>query len=352
LTHQGTTAARRAKYGEILLDGASYPVLGGGVGVEDLARFDRKFTIGDYTRDSDDLISSVIYGDFTGGFGKLHRAVVGADDNRYWTGDLDVREPFTMALPRANATESTGFSGAHWPMGDLTVSATVRFYLSANKNVMLWDESTDAFTDTVINLAFHPVNLGIEFATTLGGSPVLWVPYGADGYATWDGTTLTEFTDVKPVAFAEWDDRLWSLGSDGVLAFWDPSLGSWDTTMGQLDLRHTPKNLLVYQDVVGEPQLWAVTNRGVFGYDPVALVFQPHNFAAGLPRHPHNGKASTVWFRTGGLYYAAGLQAHQITVGATISSMGPNRDEGMPETEGGNGRIASMAAGFDEATSS
>ena len=82
------------------------------------------------------------------------------------------------------------------------MGGAVRFYAysGASLDIKLWDEATDTFSDTGINLGFAAVGPGLDFATTLGGTPVLWVPYGSNGYGRWTGAAITNHVDATPVA--------------------------------------------------------------------------------------------------------------------------------------------------------
>ena len=86
-----------------------------------LATFERKLTIGDATRDSDDFISSWVIGDFTGG-GQIFDINEGSDIGRFWFGVADTRFINQLSLPPEVVEYSfpvAQTSGVAIPVGDV-----------------------------------------------------------------------------------------------------------------------------------------------------------------------------------------------------------------------------------------
>ena len=52
------------------------------------------------------------------------------------------------------------------PLGDLLYSGNVEMYGAFGTDLHLWNESTDAWTDTTQNLTAAPVNSGVAFKGT------------------------------------------------------------------------------------------------------------------------------------------------------------------------------------------
>jgi hypothetical protein len=337
-----TAAQLREDLITVKFDGKAYRILGDAITVENLARFERKTITGDYTRDADDIISSIIWGDFSGGIGTLGKYNPGSDQSRFWfSRGVYTRDPFSLSCNRKVETYEVGEDAI--PLGDL--NGTMYAYAGSAGDIIAWTESTQTWGSSIDTLSWVPQKPGIEFGYTEGGSCVLWIPGAGSGYATFNGTAVSEYTDLNVVAFAEWDTRLWAISEDGKLAVWDPGTATWDDSWGQLDRRHTVRNLLVYADVTGNPTLWIITNKGIFAVDVDNRVILPANFG-NLPPHPHSGKASAVWQRGGDLYYAAGTDCYRYSVGSTIAPMGPSRDDGLPIEY--RGHFTCLAAGFNE----
>ena len=83
---------------EIIIDGWRFKVVGGVVNVQNLATFQRKTVIGDYTRDSNPVLSTWVLTDFSGGHG-VQALEEGADAARYRFGVVDARRPRQITCP-------------------------------------------------------------------------------------------------------------------------------------------------------------------------------------------------------------------------------------------------------------
>lgn len=82
---------------------------------QQLATLLGKVSFGDYTKDSDMLISSKIYSSFTGG-GQVDRtAREGGDEGRFWFGSLNTSYPSQLGL--ADEVRTMEYAGL--PLGDL-----------------------------------------------------------------------------------------------------------------------------------------------------------------------------------------------------------------------------------------
>lgn len=112
--------------------------------------FPRKITIGDPTKDSQDFLSTWIISDLSGGHG-LANHQTDATVNRYRYATMDVTRP-NMWTQRPKVNEETGTAAAFWPLGDLLVGGTINFYGAFGTDLHVWNESTDAWTDTTRNL--------------------------------------------------------------------------------------------------------------------------------------------------------------------------------------------------------
>lgn len=324
--------------GAIRLDGMLYPVAEP-IQQGNLARFPPKVVFGDFSKSSDDLISADAQSDFSGG-GQIENRHEGSDQGRFWFATLHTRDPNLLCLGRETVTVVGPNTSGATPLGDYAGA----FHAAYGTALCAWNETTGTMSGALATLAAMPVALGIEFGGTTGGATLLWIPQGDAGYQTWNGTTLSgPLTTVRPVAFAEWDDRLWAIGSNGVLAQWDGT-SAWTVT-AQLDKRHTPRHLVPYLDRTDTPALHVVTNRGVFAFDGTSRFYATD---LQLPPHPANGLGAAVWggggFNTtsGDLYVSAATQTYRYAVGSTNSVIGPARGEGLPAAY--RGKIVSLVA--------
>lgn len=304
-------AHEQPEYQIILLNGVRYPV-SPIVGYNQTATFEPKRTDGDYTRDSDQIISAKIWTDFTGGIGvENHRE--GADEGRYWFGTLYVERPYQTCLP----PKVYEYSGANWVLGDVDED----FYGQADDgSLMVWDEPNLQWDDTTANIDADPVFRAVAW------NGKLYIPHGSGGYTTFTPpTTETISTTRLPIDFVAWDNRLFALCSDGKLSY--TSNGTDWTDVATLDTSITPKKLSIYFDRSDNEVIMLTTNVGLFTYDPTSSSFRRSRFR--LPPHPDNGKGVAEWRPGEDLFVSAGLQVYRYTGPAAVP-MGPDRSEGVP----------------------
>lgn len=319
--------AGQVEWATVKFDGVAFPV-NRDAGYNQLAVFSRKVVNGDYTRDSDELISSKIWSTFQGGIGVEHNRE-GADEGRCWFSTLYGQRPFQVTLNR----RVVAVAGAEFPLGDLAGA----FYVASATDVYPWNETSDSLGASLDTLADPPVHRGVAFAGKL------FIPEGDNGYEWFDGANLSgAIAAPQAIGFADWDNRLWALGSDGALMSSDTGLaGSW-ATEATLNTSLTPRRLEVWMDRQENEMLVLVTDRRVFGYDPVNGILVPTRLA--FPPHPDNGLGLAVW-RTGeDLYVSAGTQIYRYGAGFSLiePNAGPSRDEGLPDEL--RGRITDLLA--------
>lgn len=310
----------------VVIDDIPYPVTQ--INFTDLSRFETKVTIGDYSRESDQLLSSWIQSSWSGG-AMVDDHIEGATDSRFRFSTLWTRSPGQLTLPPefhhvaevgsdlANATDIR-------VIGDYDDS----FYVSADGDLI----------EIEMNPANCP-NFPLRPSTNLGplnGNPVgrgvqyrgvLYIPLGHGGYATFDGTTIATETDPEVQSFCLWDNKLGSLSVTGFLQFFDGTTWDAEDEQKQLPSDRKPRHLVWFYDREGETTVFLVTDRDMWVYDTEAEVI--HASRLQLPPHSANGLAACQW-RDDALYYASGLGVYRYTGSGTISATGLDRDDGMP----------------------
>lgn len=304
------------------LDGLPIPVKGP-IGYTNLAVFQPKVTIGDFTSESDQILSVWIQSDWTGG-GQIEDLNESSDVQRFRHATLDTRYPNILTLPPetlsytiSGATEARG-------IGDYSVSGT-RYYWAAfdatGAKLRKWNSGTLAW-DGGAALTAMPVNKGVVF------DGLLWIPLGTTGYDTWDGATVVTSSSVTPISFVEWDDKLVALEHDGQISFHQSGSTGWDVRP-ELKLKgdRTPRNLVVWWTPEREPAIYVVTDRDVWVVDPLV----PTLYRTGLrfPVHPDQGLGSCAW-RDDSMYVSVGVGCHQLSLGGVVSAMGLDHDHGLP----------------------
>src|SRR3990167_5777561 len=180
-------AAGEVAEGTVEIDGKIYPVLGK-VNHVHLGVFERKITIGDATKDSDDFISSWIISDLSGGLGVEH--FTASDTARYGLqGEIDGRTPGQIALPPLNTVRvpTADTVDITYPLGDVP-GANSEFYVAVWEGagvvrLYAWNEAGLAFRAFTSDIDYIPVNKPVVYQGTNANNR-MFIPQGANGYAT------------------------------------------------------------------------------------------------------------------------------------------------------------------------
>lgn len=317
----------------VVLAGKRYP-LANVTGRSQLGIFQRKFTVGDASADSDDYQSSLILSNFSGGIG-IEDSDEGADTSRFWFGVIDSRSSRMLALPPlVTATKPAGASGAARPLGVIGT----QFYCCFDTNAYAFKADNSGWHTTANALSYAPANKSVRF------DGALWVPLGGNGCAHFTESNastgaLTGTRDASPkaAALAIWNNNLYALGTDGTLWVVAPGSTTWNQIANSggtnlvLHAGETPKNLVSYFNRAGEPTLWAITDRAAYMYYETAVEWRMSNIQ--FPPHPDFGRAACVWRPGEDLWIAAATDVVRQTTGNAVVplSSGLARDQGLPQ---------------------
>lgn len=321
-------------YGTVVFDGTPFPVVRD-VGYQALLTFSRKVVSGDYSRDSDDLISAKIWTGFPGGIGVLNNRDA-SDEGKCWYTSAYSRDPYKMTLNRRVVTAAAS-PAVKYPLGDL---ANV-FYAATATTVHAWNEATDTFGASVGTLTAAPVTRGCAW------NGKLYIPCGASGYQATNGASVDAINAaVKAVDFATMgqDNRLFALCSDGALKSTLDNV-TW-VTEATLNTSETPHHLVVWMDRTEADTLFISTNAGTYSFDPNSSVLIRTRIS-NVPSHPDNGLGLASWRPGEDLYESFGLQVGQYSAGLSqIAFMGPDRRDGLPDEL--RGRIVDLCPEFNQ----
>lgn len=315
------------------------------------AVFDRRLTIGAADLDSDDLISTLSLGDWSGG-GQVEE-MSGADQSRYWWGIFDGRSPRQAALPPLvnNEGAPSGASGTCTPLGVVNDTA----YLAFGTDICGWDAANDTWY-TRETMTSAPVSKGTRFQGKL------WVPQGSAGYAVITEsaagnpvvstvTGAADPTDNDPVPTSNprvvhfctgEGNKLFALTTEGGLAwtFADDAsaIGDaawhWDYNEGeayfpQIESSATPRRLVSFFNRAGVPTLVVVHSKGAHLYN--RNVPQLEETPIQFPDHDNLGKGACVWRAGEDLWLTLGLDTvHYTAANVVVPFSGVNRDAGVP----------------------
>ena len=306
----------RAGWREIILAGWSIPIRDMFPKVQ-LARWAPKVTQGDYTLDSDDLISADIKSDFTGG-GQIHRHRTSGTTQRFWdaTG-IDTEHPQQLALRTATYVSSGPNSDAAMPLGDYP--GRDHFWASFGSTISQWNPMTNAWSAGTA-LGAVPTDKGVEYQGNF------WIPASASGIIKWNGTAATIDATVTAISLLIWDQKLVALTTGGALRIYDGT--TWSAAAADLTLPGSmiPRSLVLFRDPSGNPAVYLVTDEDLWVYDP--LIPKIYRTDVQFPYHPDHGLAASKW-RSTDLYIAVGVGVHMYN-GSVVSAVGLDRNDGLP----------------------
>jgi len=312
----GQDAPTKAEWREIILAGWSIPIREPFSQVQ-LARWAPKVTQGDYTLDSDDLISADIKSDFSGG-GQIRRHKSGATTERFWDAtDVDTEHPGQLALRTITYMTTGPNTSAAMPLGDYP--GRDHFWASFGSTIAQWNPGTLSWTAGT-DLTVIPTNTGVEYAGDF------WIPCAASGIVQWDGTTPTVDAAVKAISLLLWDDKLLALTTDGELVIYNGTAWSAAAPALTLPTSKVPRSLVLFRDPSGNPAVYLVTDEDLWVYDP--LIPKIYRTDVEFPYHPDHGLAASKW-RSTDLYIAVGVGVHMYN-GSVVSAVGLDRNDGLP----------------------
>lgn len=288
-----------------------------------LARFEPKITFGDYTALSDSLMSNWAQRDWSGGmlYGDLNES---SDTERYRISNAETRFPHLLTqnleVLEYELGPSVDFAG---PLADFTMGGTRWLIAHADTALKRWEPSSDTWSDQA-TLSAVPVAKGVVYRG------LLYIPFGANGYQTWDGLSapVAGTAGVTPLNFCLWDDKLVALEHDGQMNIFDGTAWLSDTAWldrVKLHSEQRPRHVVTWWNPQQEPALFLITDEQVYTYEPVAQMLYPTGLH--YPRHPDQGLAVSPW-RDNNLYVNVGIGVHQMSTGQVISAVGLDRGDG------------------------
>lgn len=297
-------------------------VVPGGVQRQGLGRFAGKVTIGDYTLDSDDILSAWVQSSFQGGMGTLVLRE-GTTDDQFWDATLETRSPEMLGLLRDTIRVDGPEDAVNfYPLASFPASAP-SLWGAFDRQLVTFNPAGPSFTDASATLlAAPPVGKAVEWLDAL------YIPLGPAGYAAVTaGGTVTAAATPGVVAFAVWDNFLCALCTDGFLRLLNQA-GTWeaDNPALQLPSGEQPRGLVRFLNQRQDPTLHLVTNHAVWAYDRDTPRIYPTHLE--YPTHPMQGKASCNW-RGDAMFVSVGLGIHRYN-GATIAAMGPDGRYSLP----------------------
>lgn len=303
---------------EFVLGGVRIPAIGG-MNYVDLSRFEQKVTVGDYSRESDNLMSSWILSSWSAGLG-TDEHMEGATDSNFRWANAWTRSPGQLAhnleVERIPPAPDTPPYEDVYPLGDFRGD----FYAAYGTSLQRLD--SDGMTRVgTLNAPPSGAMIGVPYQDQF------FIPLAAAGTAIYDGGDIEYDTGVQSVSLVEWDTRLCALTIDGGLWFFDGE--EWDEPgpRRRVPRDRIPRHLVWFYDRNGSPTVVVVTDWGIWAWDTEADVLHPTQLRP--PRTPDAGRAAAEW-RDDALYLSFGLGVHRQTAANVISAMGIDRNDGIP----------------------
>jgi hypothetical protein len=251
---------------EVSINGVRYK-LAGDVQRSLSSNYPEKTVIGDYTKDSSPVLSTLSLSDHRGGIG-LDTMTGNGDIDRSWYSTADTRFLGHLILPPLVTTTGSLPAGAT-AFGVLAeyvqemycdFDATSDGFYKYNNTTDAWSALLDA---AVANTSRSSV------VGSLGGTYYI-VFAGTDGYTYFDGTTWANGSrDVRNVAI--WNDRLWGTDLTTGYLWYTYTPGSGETNDALLPVGATANKvngLFVGRDTNGQDILYLSTPEGLFAHDP------------------------------------------------------------------------------------
>lgn len=314
------------------------------------AVFDRRLTIGPADQDSDDFISTLSMGDWSGG-GQIEE-LSGADQSRYWWGIFDGRSPHQGALPpyvfTPDSGKPTGATGASYPLGVVNDTA----YFAFGTDICGFNEASSVWY-TKESLGHAPIAKGVSFNGALyvacgsngykiitesaPGNPTVTSVTGAADPTTYDPNALYHGNPSPRRFLCAEGDKIFALTISGGIAWSNTGAsGSWEwdwrDETGVYPKLHSsliPYDMANYFNRNGVETIFVSHSGGVHNYDRGNQMF--NQTSIDFPPHPDVGRSMAVWRPGEDLWVSMGLDVvHYTAANTTIPLSGVNRDSGLP----------------------
>lgn len=274
--------------------------LKGPLSYTNLATLPPKVVIGDYSNDTNELMSAWVLTDLSGGHG-VHD-IGPADTNRYRFADgIYARYPNQWSMPfRTRMTNED--DGLFHPLCDgLTKTSTDgnfewRHFSLRGRTIYVDNVDTGREAST------RASNKGVVFQGN-GADPCLFIPRGSFGYTIYDplANTVYNFTAPTFSAFALLDDKLIGIDTNGEIY---KSVRSSDTldadmTSGQTFFKVDAPDVKYSKDVIVQIDNEKMTVTGINKADQKVTVTRASS-GTSAASHTKPAKIFGVWFKYGG----------------------------------------------------
>ena len=331
----------QAEADEIVLDGISIPAVT--LTESYTSRFENKVVFGDYSKDSDQLLSTWVQSNWSGGL-LTDKRLEGATDERGRWGKAWTMNAEQLALPprherlQFGPVIASGNADARGPISMPLIEIQGVLYVAMGKELWKVTASPHIYSNVLTTMVgdltgyaqgravFANPHDDTEFMIPLGGDGVALVHSHTHG-ATPDTVASTD-PAIHALAMEWWDGKQFALTQEGYLRIRFVGSG-WDAASDDMRLfsGEQPRNLTVFFNNAGETAIYLVSDRRLWAYDHEVGKIYPSTLT--WPKHHNNGLGFTAW-RDDALYVSSGLAVTRYTRDGVRTDMGLDRDDGIP----------------------
>ena len=292
--------------------------------------FPQKVTMGDHTRDDEQIASSLILSDYRGGIG-IERMDPSKDIDRAWWSMCDMMQRNMLTLGRltTDIDQPTSVSGAVLGLG----SYGANLYGSWGTDIYAWNGTSWGSSVRSTTAAVRRIMTG-----NLSGKQYL-LALTHENFEYYEGSTWARNTDWTPSRLAAfWDDKLWCVNRPGEpvsceLRFLSAINGTWTLAATLPFTDNDVVWLFTGPDALGESILYLSTSSGLWAYDAPNARVVPTGLSWPIVSTGTSsivGRGAATW--RGSIYVSHGLGVLKYTPGATatVTAVGPDRDYGVP----------------------
>jgi hypothetical protein len=226
---------------DITLDGVHFR-LRSPLTYTNLATLAPKIVVGDYTQDNNELLSTWVMNDYTGGHGVAD--LMPADSNRYrWARGIYTRYPNQWSLPYRLFDSEPNTDGIYQPLCDALVlnntAGDIDWRHVAANGRRIYVDNIEQTTvkpagspPDAVSLSSLASNKGVVFRGN-GDDTLVYIPRGNQGYSLYfhRDKQLWNFPEPQFVSFCVYDNKVIGVNEDGQL--WQ-AIRSNDTFTGTI----------------------------------------------------------------------------------------------------------------------
>lgn len=313
---------------EVQLFDNFYPIVGT-VLESDAAQFAPKQVFGDFTKDSEQLASSIVFSDHRGGIG-IKDMVEQKDFNRSDWSTSGIGTKGHLILPPL-ATNCGNPTTAETDCA-LLIKYGNTLYACFGTDVRVWIEGSQSWDASLHTLVAIPTDAIVH-------KDKLYFACGTD-FERYDGASWTDGATLSGAAkvcryFIEWDSKLFTIGNTGVLIYSSNEGVAWTSLVTSTLAAGSFTSLFLDYDTDNVLVISLGTTTGTYFLDFANSKWRDTGLF--FPAHSYACRGASRWREAS--YIPVGVGVYQFkgtTTPAEITPMGPDRDYGLPSDRRGS----------------